>query len=356
MKRRNKKEMAIGFINVVLFLLLSSMAYGDGVWTLYESEKQAMTVHLRELEESLYGQDRGSSPLNSTASDDRGALSLASPEESAAQNRLSEVISDQQSQENRGKRLEKSPFLFSKEKGNLGLPQPQDEDEGETSENTKDFLVLKTNPSRTDTGFIPIMPEEEAMREKPTPPSTASPAGHEETKKADEPGAAKPAPKVMPPLKSNDEMAPGGQEVQQVGTGLKPAPTAPLEEKAPITLSMNSDPRQRGPFTGLIIDAGQLGFEPLMEPEVISPDGKDIYSTLKVDKKFMLNAGMAGWSGSIEEAKSNGRAGSNPLLVKAIGVTPDKKLVIGLNDALNIMVADSQDNFLKKCRVIVVLN
>ena len=110
-----------------------------------------------------------------------------------------------------------------------------------------------------------------------------------------------------------------------------------------------------GRVTGLIIDAQGLNYHPNLHPGLITEDGKEIYGIIKVSHNYIVNVGMAGWALNIKGAESNPRVGENPLIIRAIGISEDNKLIIKTDDALNIMIADDRYDFLGKCRVVIVV-
>ena len=110
-----------------------------------------------------------------------------------------------------------------------------------------------------------------------------------------------------------------------------------------------------GRVTGLIIDAQGLNYHPNLHPGLITEDGKEIYGIIKVSHNYIVNVGMSGWALNIKGAESNPRVGENPLIIRAIGISEDNKLIIKTDDALNIMIADDRYDFLSKCRVVIIV-
>ena len=111
-------------------------------------------------------------------------------------------------------------------------------------------------------------------------------------------------------------------------------------------------------YTGLIVDAGGFGGVPAMAPRIISESGAVIYDGNGVKESYLTKIGIVGYKGSFEKAKSSDRVGKNPLLVKAAGISGEKKadIVISDDDAGKILGSLKNGNFLKECRVAVVLN
>lgn len=111
-------------------------------------------------------------------------------------------------------------------------------------------------------------------------------------------------------------------------------------------------------YTGLIINAAGLGGEPAMVPQIITEDGKIVYGDASVSPKYLRVYGMAGYANSVSQAESQKRVGNNPLIItpkKAMG-SNKSDFVISDRDAARILAADALGNFLKDCKVSIVLN
>jgi len=136
----------------------------------------------------------------------------------------------------------------------------------------------------------------------------------------------------------------------------------PVIEK-PILFSPPSEtvknlPEYGGGYTGLIIDAGGFGATPAMLPRIKVKDGGEILGPNEVDREYMINQGLVGYADSINKAKEMKRVGANPLIVKAVGVEEAGKsnLLVSTDDAMKIASASAASNFLRECRVVVVIN
>ena len=108
-------------------------------------------------------------------------------------------------------------------------------------------------------------------------------------------------------------------------------------------------------YTGLIIDAIGYGLKPSMAPSIITESGEEVYGALVIEKKYAVDHGMAVWTKSLKNAKKNSRIGNNPLVVKAIGKVGNFMLVVNLETAAKILLAGNKSDFLKKCKVVIVL-
>ncbi len=111
-------------------------------------------------------------------------------------------------------------------------------------------------------------------------------------------------------------------------------------------------------FTGMVVDARGLQARPAMAPKVIDENGKEVYGSMNVDKQFAVQQGMSGYARDLTAAQSNPRVTNNPVSVKGIKTEgPGKSdIVISNADADKIRGAADNMTFLKKCRVMIVLD
>ena len=112
------------------------------------------------------------------------------------------------------------------------------------------------------------------------------------------------------------------------------------------------------PYTGLIVDARKLNVEPVLYPTIVSEQGREIYSSVFISREFAVQNGVCAYVSDMDLALASDRVGSNPLVVKALRKTGDKigAIVMSMADAKTLDRATERHIFLKKCRVIVVVN
>ena len=133
-----------------------------------------------------------------------------------------------------------------------------------------------------------------------------------------------------------------------------PAPSAPPAPPAPP-----AGPAPSGDvFTGMVVDARGLQARPAMAPKVLDENGKEVYGSMNVDKEFAVQQGMSGYARDLTAAQSNPRVTNNPVSVKGVKTEgPGKSdIVISNADADKIRGAADNMTFLKKCRVMIVLD
>jgi len=126
-----------------------------------------------------------------------------------------------------------------------------------------------------------------------------------------------------------------------------PAPVPP----APATQTSAAN-------TGLVVDARGIQARPAMSPKIIDEKGQEVYGTMRVDREFAVQQGMSGYSRDIKTAKMNTRVTDNPLTVRGLRTDgPGKSNIVVSNaDAEQIRASYGGSEFLKKCRVMIVLD
>jgi len=111
-------------------------------------------------------------------------------------------------------------------------------------------------------------------------------------------------------------------------------------------------------FTGMVVDARGLQARPAMAPKVLDENGKEVYGSMNVDKEFAVQQGMSGYARDLTAAQSNPRVTNNPVSVKGVKIEGPGRadIVISNADADKIRGAADNMTFLKKCRVMIVLD
>ena len=144
----------------------------------------------------------------------------------------------------------------------------------------------------------------------------------------------------------------------------KAAPS-PVSQTAPQARAATSEPstaKQPSPppvaYTGLVVDARGLGARPAMSPKLINEDGKEMYGTQNVDREYAVQQGISGYARDLSAAQTNPRVTNDPVTVKAIKTDgPGKSnIVISNKDISRIFAVSDTPDFIKKCRVMIVLD
>jgi hypothetical protein len=129
-------------------------------------------------------------------------------------------------------------------------------------------------------------------------------------------------------------------------------PAAPAPGTPPAT------PAGGEVFTGLVIDARGIQARPAMSPKIVDENGEEVYGSMHVDREYAVQQGMSGYARDLTAAQSNARVTNNPLTVKGIKADgPGKSnIVISTADANQLRAASDNLSFMKKCRVMIVLD
>ncbi len=113
-----------------------------------------------------------------------------------------------------------------------------------------------------------------------------------------------------------------------------------------------------GAYTGLIINAQGLGVKPALSPRILDENGTEVYGSSKVDRQYAISQGMVGYAKSIASAQQNPRVAPNPVEIKALRATgrAGTDIIVDNESAALIRNLSKTQNFLEKCRVMVVLD
>lgn len=110
------------------------------------------------------------------------------------------------------------------------------------------------------------------------------------------------------------------------------------------------------PYSGLILDARGLNFEPVLNPVIVSEHGHDVYSSAFISREFAVQAGVIKYLCSMKQAEKDSRVGSHPLLLKGLRKEgkENTSIVISMADYRKLEAITERHRFLKECRVIIV--
>jgi hypothetical protein len=111
-------------------------------------------------------------------------------------------------------------------------------------------------------------------------------------------------------------------------------------------------------YTGLVVDTTGISVNPAMALRLLDEDGKEVYGSAFASREFAVQKGMSGYLKDINAAKKNSRVGNHPLSVKGLRTTgPGNSDIIISNADASILRSSSEHlAFLKKCKVIIVLD
>jgi len=111
-------------------------------------------------------------------------------------------------------------------------------------------------------------------------------------------------------------------------------------------------------YTGLVVDTTGISVNPAMAPRLLDEDGKEVYGAAFASREFAVQKGMSGYSKDFKTAKTSPRVGNNPLSVKGLRTTGPGNCDIVISNADASILRSSSEHlaFLKKCKVIIVLD
>lgn len=107
-----------------------------------------------------------------------------------------------------------------------------------------------------------------------------------------------------------------------------------------------------GGYTGLIVDCRGLGLKPVMSPVIKNANGEPIYGYKNLDSATVIANGMASYTTDLSKAS---RAGSNPLVVKAVGLdNHNGNPILSVADANRVLIENGASGFLDRTNVVFV--
>ena len=111
-------------------------------------------------------------------------------------------------------------------------------------------------------------------------------------------------------------------------------------------------------YTGIVVDARGIQFSPAMAPVIVDEKAREVYGSAFVSREFAVQQGMSGFSRDMQTAGQDARVSGNPLTVKGLGTAANKAstIIISTADASKIKSVSEHISFLKKCRVMIVVD
>ncbi|MFC1488489.1 hypothetical protein ACFL6B_01435 [Thermodesulfobacteriota bacterium] len=111
-------------------------------------------------------------------------------------------------------------------------------------------------------------------------------------------------------------------------------------------------------YTGLVVDARGLGAKAVMSPKIFDESGQEVYGPTFVSREFSVQQGMSEYVIDLTAAQDSLRVADTPLIVR--GLRTDEpggtNIIISNADASKLKSASEHLSFLKKCRVIIVMD
>lgn len=134
-----------------------------------------------------------------------------------------------------------------------------------------------------------------------------------------------------------------------------PQPTTQsVEVTANVTTLVNGAYGEN--YTGLVIDCSGMGLESVMSPVIKNNSGQSIYGHQNLNIEKVIEYGMASYAQTANDTVSRTRAGTHPLVVKAVKVegTIPGNPVVSVADSDKILIANQMSMFLDDCKVVFI--
>ena len=111
-------------------------------------------------------------------------------------------------------------------------------------------------------------------------------------------------------------------------------------------------------YSGLIVDARGIGAQPAMAPLLVDENGKQIFGSAFASREYAVQYGMCEYVRSPDSANRMVRIGLQPLMVKGLRTFNERScdIIISNADAARLRDASAHLDFLKQCRVMIVLD
>ena len=130
--------------------------------------------------------------------------------------------------------------------------------------------------------------------------------------------------------------------------------SASIEGK--ISIEINSAAKSASGYTGVIVDCRGLNARRAMSPVIKDIHGEIIYGDKNIDPDKAVEIGMVGYATNMADVNIS-RAGSNPLVVRAIDVINfGDNPVISAEDGLSILKANGAGKFLEEGNVVFLVD
>lgn len=113
-------------------------------------------------------------------------------------------------------------------------------------------------------------------------------------------------------------------------------------------------------YTGLVIDASGFELDSTFSPVIYDTNGRAIYGVDNLQPEKVISMGMVSYSNSPQDQITRDRAGSNPLVIRAVEVRGGSNsvnrvnCVVSVEDADRILLANESSHMLEQCAVVFV--
>jgi hypothetical protein len=95
---------------------------------------------------------------------------------------------------------------------------------------------------------------------------------------------------------------------------------APATTTEPAAKDAQPKKAAKAKHTGLVVDARKPGLVPMLAPRVVDASGQPVYGVETLSEEARRTRGVAGFFGSLEQARKSARVGERPLVLEAARV------------------------------------
>ncbi len=145
----------------------------------------------------------------------------------------------------------------------------------------------------------------------------------------------------------------GGFVAEANGSQNLTGPSGMLSLLIAGTDSTTPPPVSPSPYTALIVNAAELGFDPCLVPTLLADDGTVLYGPRTVLKEYAIN-GMAKWVASMEEARKHPSCGKSPLEIVANARPAPRRIALNAKDSRLVIALTKGSTVLQHCKIFII--
>jgi len=140
-------------------------------------------------------------------------------------------------------------------------------------------------------------------------------------------------------------------DIQQVETIKQAVPVKKFS-------SLTYDIKTKRKYTGLIVDAKGITVRPAMVIKILDEQGKVVYGSAFVSREYVVQDGMCQYVQSYEKGLKSLKVTDHPITVKGLRTAEKAQtdIIISNADAARVRSAPEHIIFLKKCRVVIIVD
>jgi hypothetical protein len=111
-------------------------------------------------------------------------------------------------------------------------------------------------------------------------------------------------------------------------------------------------------YSGLIVDARGNGAPPAMVPLILDENGRELYGPAFISREYAVQQGTCEYARSLDNPGRLDRVGPNPLVIKGLRAKYKQScdILVSTVDAARLRAISAHLNFLRQCRVVIVLD